>query len=117
MGIPIAELQGRISSRDFAEYWAHSKLEPWGVEHDDRRSGIVAATIANVNRDPKKRPQPYQAEDFMTTAIDVADLDDEEDPDEAEAAVQTHIDTVMVGLSELEGTDADIPRGKPVLEP
>lgn len=28
------------------------------------KAGIVAATIANVNRDPKKRPQPFTPEDF-----------------------------------------------------
>lgn len=27
--------------------------------------GIVAATIANCNRDPKKKPQPFKPEDFV----------------------------------------------------
>jgi len=26
--------------------------------------GVVAATIANVNRDPKQKPEPYQPLDF-----------------------------------------------------
>jgi hypothetical protein len=31
----------------------------------DLRAGIVASTIANVNRDPKKKPDAYQPADFM----------------------------------------------------
>lgn len=30
--------------------------------------GIVASTIANVNRDPKKRPEPFEPLDFISWA-------------------------------------------------
>lgn len=40
-------------------------LEPWGTEVDDDRAGVVAATVANVNRDPKKRREPYKATDMI----------------------------------------------------
>lgn len=39
-------------------------LEPWGTGADDLRAGVVAATIANVNRDPAKT-DPFHAEDFV----------------------------------------------------
>lgn len=41
-------------------------MEKWkDKEHRSfLKSGIVAATIANVNRDPKSRPQPFEPEDF-----------------------------------------------------
>jgi hypothetical protein len=44
---------------------AYYQLEPFGVERDDLRSGIIAATIANSNRDPKKQKKPFTPEDFM----------------------------------------------------
>lgn len=33
----------------------------------DLRAGVVATTIANVNRDPKKRARPYRPQDFFNT--------------------------------------------------
>lgn len=43
---------------------AFYQLEPWGTGADDLRAGVVAATIANANRDPKKT-DPFHAEDFV----------------------------------------------------
>ncbi|MGE5589199.1 MAG: hypothetical protein ACM3ZA_01010 [Bacillota bacterium] len=34
-------------------------------ERADFRAGIIAATIANANRDPKKRKRPYRPQDFL----------------------------------------------------
>ncbi len=44
---------------------AYYELDPWGEERADLRSGIVSAVIANVHRDAKKQPKPYQPTDFM----------------------------------------------------
>ena len=52
-----------ISSRQFAEWMAYAQLEPFGEERDDLRMGIVASTIANVNRGKDKKP--YKPSDFM----------------------------------------------------
>lgn len=43
----------------------YSLVEPFGEERGDLRAGIVASVIANSNRDPKRRPQPFTAQDFM----------------------------------------------------
>lgn len=94
MGIPIAELQERISSREFAEYWVHYTLEPWGAEREDLRSGIVAATVANVNRDPKKRPRPYTPEQFMPQLGAIPD-DDEVTDEEAALAHAARIEEAL----------------------
>ncbi len=53
----------RISSRELAEWWEYYQLEPFGEERADLRNGIVAATIANVNRGKGKRAKKPQ--DFM----------------------------------------------------
>lgn len=44
---------------------AYSNLEPWGPLHDDFRAGQVCATLANVNRDPKSKSDPWRARDFF----------------------------------------------------
>lgn len=41
------------------------QLEPFGEERADLRAGIVASTIANVNRDTKRRSKPFAPSDFM----------------------------------------------------
>ncbi len=64
MGIPIGELQERVTSREFAEYWAYHQTSPIGPERDDLRAGIVASTVANTARNPKKRPRPFTAAEF-----------------------------------------------------
>ncbi len=52
-----------ISSRDFAEWIAYSRMEPWGEERDDLRMGIIASTIANANRG--KNQKPFTPQMFM----------------------------------------------------
>lgn len=61
----VRELLAQIDSRELSEWWAFYQLEPWGCETEDLRSGVVAATVANANRDPKKRYRAYQPTDFM----------------------------------------------------
>lgn len=57
------------------EWLALYRIDPWGEWRDDLRSGIVASVIANVNRDAKRKPEPFTAHDFVPR-FDV--------PDEAE---------------------------------
>ena len=52
-----------MTSLQFAEWMAYSRLEPWGEERDDLRMGIVASTIANVYR--KEGKKPFKPADFM----------------------------------------------------
>ncbi len=61
----VGELLRRMSSRELTEWMAFFSLEPWGTEVEDWRAGLIAATIANANRDPKKRRKPYEPQDFM----------------------------------------------------
>ena len=37
-------------------------------ERLDYRAALICSVIANVNRNPKKRPQPYKPKDFMPKA-------------------------------------------------
>ncbi|MGB9780618.1 phage tail assembly protein T [Caldanaerobacter sp.] len=61
----VKELLSRIDSQELTEWMVYYTLEPWGTEVEDLRTGIVASTIANVNRDPKKQKKPFAPKDFM----------------------------------------------------
>jgi len=54
---------GEISSRQFAEWMAYARIEPFGEERADLRAGIVASTIANTNRG--RGQKPYKPQQFM----------------------------------------------------
>lgn len=96
MGIPIAELQERVSSLEFAEYWAFYSLEPFGEERADLRTGILGSTIANANRDPKKQSAPFTPDQFMPRFEQQLD-DEEELPDGAELAAKVRATMEMLG--------------------
>lgn len=51
--------------RRFLEWMVVEKVQPFGEAADYFRAGIIASTIANANRDPKKIPQPFKPEDFI----------------------------------------------------
>ena len=61
----VAELLSRTTSRELSEWMVYYELEPFGEERADLRAGIVASTVANVNRDPKKQKKPYSPQEFL----------------------------------------------------
>ena len=65
LGMTVGELLQRMSSRELSEWMAFFSLEPWGTEVEDWRAAMIAATVANGYRDPKRRRKPYEPKDFM----------------------------------------------------
>lgn len=61
----VEQAQRNIDSKEFLRWMAFSRLEPFGQQADDHRFARLAALLANINRDPKKTPRPYTADDFM----------------------------------------------------
>jgi len=61
----VGELLTRISSHELSEWMAYEQVQPFGDARADVHAGIVAATIANVNRDPKRQKKPFRPQDFM----------------------------------------------------
>ena len=61
----VQELLGRVDSRELTEWMAFYQIEPFGAERGDLQAGIVASTVANVHRDPKKKREPFKPADFM----------------------------------------------------
>jgi hypothetical protein len=61
----VAEWHAAMSSHEFAEWAAYAQIEPFGPTRADLRTGILAALIAEVYRDRKKRAKPYSPAEFM----------------------------------------------------
>lgn len=61
----MRQLLAEVDSAELAEWRAYFKLEPWGAVMDDRRHGILASLLANVNRDGRRHPEPYRETDFI----------------------------------------------------
>lgn len=54
-----------MSSREFTEWAAFYGMEPFGDLRGDLQAGVVAATVAEVNRDRKRRREPFTPADFL----------------------------------------------------
>ena len=61
----VAELLGRISSRELTEWMAFGQLELFGAEANFLGHAITSKTIADVNRGKGKKA--YDVSDFMPT--------------------------------------------------
>jgi len=53
-----------MQSREFTEWMAYFKLEPFGEERADLRAGIIASATVNMQMDPQKST-PTKPQDFM----------------------------------------------------
>ena len=61
----MAELQQRMGASEFADWCAFLAVEPTGSERTDLHTAMLLTLLANVNRDRKKRREPWQIEDFL----------------------------------------------------
>jgi|TARA_R110002020_G_scaffold155495_3_gene336584 hypothetical protein len=59
----VRELLARIDSKELSEWMAYYELNPFGTVRDDLQAGIIASTIANVNRG--KSDKSFTPSDFM----------------------------------------------------
>lgn len=71
----VAELGRRMSSSEFTEWMAYAELEPFGEWRGDWRAGMIASTIANVNRSSDS--EPMTPKDFMPDFEAAADAEPE----------------------------------------
>lgn len=65
LGRTVDELLDTISYAELVAWGEYYQAEPWGEWRADARSAQISAILANTNRDPKKRPEPYAVKDFM----------------------------------------------------
>lgn len=71
------EVLDKHTSRELTEWMAFISLEPIGYTRGDLQAGIIASTIANVNR--KKGTKPFKPQDFMPQ---FDDYEEEQSPEE-----------------------------------
>lgn len=57
-----------MSSRELSEWKLYFELEPWGEEQADRRTGMLAAILANLLGG--RRRSSYQPKDFMPKPLE-----------------------------------------------
>jgi len=61
MHCTVYELQGRMSSHEFSEWIAYSRIYPIGEDRADARMALLASVIANASGSKKK----FKPEDFL----------------------------------------------------
>jgi len=54
-----------MSAREFVAWQVFAAREPFGEARADLRAAMLASVLANVNRDPKQRAQPFTSADFL----------------------------------------------------
>lgn len=68
------------------EYMALVDRHNAALERADYRAGLICAVLANINRDPKRRSQPYEPADFMPRKVV---------PQPAQAAPHEELDDIL----------------------
>jgi hypothetical protein len=63
LGKTLKQLYKEIDSAELSEWEAYYNLEPWGQLKEDIRTGIIASTMANVNRGKDTKAFTYN--DFV----------------------------------------------------
>ena len=61
----MAELQERMTSKEFVEWMAYERIDPFGSTREDIRSAIIAMTIHNKDR--RRGQTPAKISDFIPT--------------------------------------------------
>jgi len=54
-----------LTWEQFGLWIQYYTVEPFGEEREDYRIGTLIALTANINRDPKSKPDPFTPYDFM----------------------------------------------------
>ncbi len=59
----MRQLLSELDSRELSEWMAYETVEPFGAVRDNLHAGVVAATVANVNR--AKGDKTFSPDDFL----------------------------------------------------
>jgi hypothetical protein len=62
---PVKRLMREMDSEEYAWWLAYDRIEPIGALRSDLMLAQVCSILANVNRDSKKKPTPYELSDFL----------------------------------------------------
>jgi hypothetical protein len=65
VGCTVEELRDRISERELIAWQVYWTIEPPLADRIEIAIGILASLMANINRDAKRRAEPFEPRDFM----------------------------------------------------
>lgn len=65
MGRTVGELLDTCSYPELLKWGKYYQREPFGEWRADVRSAQIVQMLANINRDPKRRQEPFQIKDFL----------------------------------------------------
>ena len=89
LGYPSPEhLLATITSSQLAGWMAYAAIEPFGEYRSELRHGQQMALQANINRDSKRKPQPYTPAEFMNFVDSPEEERSEPTPEEIEAKLE-----------------------------
>lgn len=67
LGKTVGQLLDEIGSYELVEWIAYAGIEPFGIEADDYRAGLMPALTANSNQTDRSK-QPLSPRDFFPWA-------------------------------------------------
>lgn len=65
LGKTVNELSGQLDYPELLRWVEFLAIEPDPEWRADARAAQICATLANIDRDPKQRAQPYEIADFL----------------------------------------------------
>lgn len=65
LGMSVARAKREISTIEFLKWISFESVEPGNPLRADAHAALIASTMANCFRDPKRKPEPYKMKDFM----------------------------------------------------
>ena len=85
LGYPHPDhLLAQLTSSQLAGWMAYAAIEPFGEYRHELRHGQQMALQANINRDSKRKHEPYCAADFMNFLAEDKPAEVEPTPEELE---------------------------------
>lgn len=73
----VDQLLEELTIEQLTEWQAYYALEPFGMPW--HQTALLASILANANRDPKEKPEPFTLEEFLP--VSAKDDEDDSEPD------------------------------------
>jgi len=86
-----------MSSKEFSQWMAFSSVEPIGDERADLRAALITSVLANINRNPETKPEPFTLSDFLFDFWKVAEEEPEGSGWESQLALIEMINCALGG--------------------